>query len=73
MIFRRRLQFTLRSLLAGITWTALVVALCVGQQQAASRQRANIERLKAQGLLPVTLVNGQPVPPAAPRSAPAAP
>jgi hypothetical protein len=73
MIFRRRRQFTLRSLLAGITWTALVIALCVGQQQAASRQRANIERLKAQGLLPVTLVNGQPLPPTAPQSAPAAP
>ena len=60
---RRPLQFSLRSLLAGMTWAALVIAICVGQQQAASRQRAVIERLKATGVLPATIINGQPVPP----------
>ena len=44
---RRWFQFSLRSLLAGMMWAALVIAICVGQQQAASRQRAVIERLKA--------------------------
>ncbi|MEX0676346.1 MAG: hypothetical protein WD063_04685 [Pirellulales bacterium] len=57
----RRLQFSLRSLLAGTTWLALLVALCVGHQKATSRQRAAIERLKAAGLLPVTIINGRPV------------
>lgn len=70
---RRPLQFSLRSLLAGMTWAALIIAVCVGQQQAASRQRAVIERLKAAGVLPVTIINGQPVPPRPAQSAPTAP
>jgi hypothetical protein len=61
---RQRSQFSLRSLLAGITWTALVVAICVSQQQAATRQRQVIEQLKAAGILPPTLVGGRPLPPA---------
>lgn len=63
---KRRRQFGIRSLLAVMTWAALVVALCVGQQRAASRQRANIERLKAAGVLPLTIINGKPVPPRLP-------
>lgn len=70
MICQGRPQFTLRSLLATMTWAALVIAVCVGQQQAAKRQRAAIERLKAAGLLPLTLVGGQPVPPLAPSQSP---
>lgn len=65
MIFlqkRSRPQFSLRALLAGMTWLALVIAVCVGQQRAASRQRDVIERLKAAGILPVTIINGQPAP-----------
>ena len=73
MNLQGRFQFSLRSLLASMTWAALVIALCVGQQQAASRQRAAIERLKAAGVLPVTLINGQPVPPSPAQSAPAVP
>ena len=61
---RGRPQFSLRKLLAGVTWLALLIAICVGQQQAASRQRAVIEKLKAAGILPVTIINGHPVPPA---------
>jgi len=62
MIFHSRPQFTLRSLLFTITWSALLIAVCVGQQQAAKRQRANIERLKAAGLLPVTHFGSRPAP-----------
>jgi hypothetical protein len=61
---RGRPQFSLRTLLASVTWLALVIAICVGQQQAASRQRAVIEKLKAGGTLPVTIINGRGVPPA---------
>jgi methylmalonyl-CoA mutase cobalamin-binding subunit len=50
--------------LATITWSALVIAICVGQQRAATRQREVIEQLKAAGMLPLTYVNGRPVPPA---------
>jgi hypothetical protein len=58
-----RAQFSVRALLATITWSALVIAICVGQQQAARRQREAIEQLKAAGTLPLTYINGQPVPP----------
>jgi hypothetical protein len=70
-----RPQFSLRSLLGSMTWLALVIAICVSQQQAASRQRVVIERLKAAGMLPLTIVNGKPVqpPPPAPRPAPKTP
>lgn len=60
---RLRFQFSLRSLVAVVTWSALVIAICVGQQQAASRQREVIEELKAAGVLPLTYINGRPVPP----------
>jgi hypothetical protein len=45
-------QFTLRSLLAGLMWFALVLAICVQYQQARTRQRASFETIKATGLLP---------------------
>jgi hypothetical protein len=60
----KRAQFSVRSLLAAITWSALVIAICVGQQQAATRQRQAIEQLKAAGMLPLTYINGRPVAPA---------
>jgi hypothetical protein len=63
---RPRAQFSIRSLLAAITWSALVIAICVGQQKAASRQREVIEELKAAGILPATQVNGRPLPTAHP-------
>ena len=72
MLFQRRPRFSLRTLLAGVTWAALIVAVCVGHQRASSRQRAAIERLKAAGILPVTIINGRPVPPNVP-SAPRVP
>jgi hypothetical protein len=58
----RRRQFSLRAMLAGVTWSALVIAICVGQQQAATRQRVVIEQLKAAGILPATTVGGRPLP-----------
>ena len=68
-------QFSLRWMLGSMTWLALLIAVCVSQQQAATRQRVVIERLKAAGMLPLTIVNGKPVqpPPHAPRPAPKTP
>jgi hypothetical protein len=45
-------QFTLRSLLAGLMWFALVLAICVQYQQARTRQRTSHESLNAAGLVP---------------------
>jgi hypothetical protein len=53
-------QFTLRSMLAGLMWFALVLAICVQYQQAAAKQRASIETLKAAGMLPATPARGVP-------------
>lgn len=61
---RPHAQFKLRSLLAAMTWAALVIAICVGHQQAASRQREWIEHLKTTGALPATTVGGPTVGPA---------
>lgn len=57
---RLRRQFSLRSLLVGMTWLALVIAICVGQQQACTRQRAVIEHLKATGTMPLTKIGDRP-------------
>jgi hypothetical protein len=64
MLHRRRKkpQFTLRSLLAGTTWAALLIAVCVAHQQAARRQRTAIEALKAARALPLTVVCPQSMP-----------
>jgi hypothetical protein len=51
-----------------MTWLALVIAICVSHQQAASRQRAVIEQLKASGMLPLTTANGKPYQPPAPKA-----
>jgi len=45
-------QFSLRSLLAGTTWLALLLAICVGHQRAAHHQRIQLEAIKASGQLP---------------------
>jgi hypothetical protein len=54
-------QFSLRSLLAGMMWLALLLAICVQYQQAANKQREAIEALRAAGMLPFAEVNGQPI------------
>jgi hypothetical protein len=45
-------QFRLRSLLAGMTWFALILAICVNHQHAATRHRQTLDELRAAGLLP---------------------
>jgi hypothetical protein len=45
-------QFTLRSLLAGLLWFAMLLAICVQYQQARTRQRATNEMLNAAGVMP---------------------
>ena len=58
----RRPQFSLRSLLAGLTWFALILAICVEHQHAAARQRQAIDSLRAAGLLPPAQVRVPPKP-----------
>jgi hypothetical protein len=74
MPYRRRknTQFTLRSLLAGTTWAALLIAVCVAHQQAARRQRAAFEDLKAAAVLRLNVVDGQTLPPRTPANRPPA-
>jgi hypothetical protein len=69
---RTRRQFSLRAMLAAVTWTALVIAVCVGQQKAATRQREVLEQLKAAGILPVTTIGGRPLAPPQPPAPPIA-
>jgi hypothetical protein len=54
-------QFSLRSLLAGMMWLALLLAICVQYQQAANKQRETLEALQAAGMLPFAEVNRQPI------------
>ena len=61
---RRRGQFSLRSLLAGLTWVALILAVCLNYQHAATRQRQQLESLKSAGLLDGARIGWQPMPPA---------
>ena len=49
---RLRAQFTLRGMLWAMMWSALVLAICVQQQHAATRQRERIEYLQSAGILP---------------------
>ncbi len=63
---RRRGQFSLRSLLAGLTWVALILAVCLNYQHAATRQRQKLHSLKSAGLLEGARIGWQPMPPAAP-------
>ena len=60
----RRGQFSLRSLLAGLTWVALILAICLNYQHAATRQRQKLESLKSAGLLERARLGWQPMPPA---------
>lgn len=46
-----RAQFRLRSLLLAIMWFALILAVCIQDQHAATRHRKRIDSLKAAGLL----------------------
>jgi len=77
----RRFQFRLRTLLLATMWFALILAVCVQYQHAATRRREAIETLRAAGRLPpVRIVGGGPTASAAttsprrapPRRAPAA-
>jgi hypothetical protein len=43
-------------MLLGVMWFALILAVCIKYQHAASRQREQFDRLKTAGLLPVSLV-----------------
>ncbi len=47
-----RVQFRLRTLLWGTVWFALVLAVCVGQQHAATRQREALESGRVSGFFP---------------------
>ncbi len=47
-----RVQFRLRTLLWGTMWFALVLAVCVQQQHAATRQREALESRRASGFFP---------------------
>jgi hypothetical protein len=60
-----RHQFQLRSVLAAITWLALVLAVCVQHQRTSARQREVREHLMSDGfppLFPMTAspLNGRP-------------
>jgi hypothetical protein len=50
-------QFTLRSLLKGMAWLALLLAICVGYQRATDKQRASSDLLRAAGILPGPIEN----------------
>lgn len=67
---KSRTQFSLRSLLGGLTWFALILAICVNHQHAAAKYRQTLNTLKAAGALPAARLLGprQP-PPARPRPA----
>jgi hypothetical protein len=49
---RTRVQFRLRSVLMGMMWFALILAICVKHQTAATRHRQALESLRAAGMLP---------------------
>ena len=44
---RLPLQFSLRSLLAGLTWFAMILAICVQYQHTATRQRQALDAMRA--------------------------
>ena len=70
---RTRVQFRLRSLLLATMWFALIVAVCVKYQHAATRHREALESLQAARLLPPARVPLRPQPRPvgfAPRSGP---
>jgi hypothetical protein len=54
----RRGQFSLRSLLMGLTWLALILAICVYHQKAAKQYREALES-EMQGLVRKTHAGGQ--------------
>jgi hypothetical protein len=49
--------------LAGLTWLALILAICLNYQHAATRQRQHLESLKSAGLLEGARLGWQPLPP----------
>jgi hypothetical protein len=44
-------QFRLRSLLAGITWFALILAVCVNHQHAATNYRLSLEARRMERMI----------------------
>ncbi len=55
-----RVQFRLGTLLWGTMWFALLLAICIRQQHAATRQREVLESMRARGafLLPPAATAG---------------
>ncbi len=60
-----RVQFRLRTLLWGTMWFALLLAVCIRHQQAATRQREVMETLR-EAPFPVTPAARSPQPATAP-------
>jgi hypothetical protein len=47
-----RVQFRLRTMLWGTMWFALLLAICIRHQAAATRQREVLETLRARRMMP---------------------